>query len=352
MRWSALALALLILLVAPVMANADSDPVSGGQMRLQLDKRFRVFLARDRVRLVPAEGAAGAGGALRFPLTGGEFDPAAGKGKLELGGAMVFRNARRQVPVRKMVIQASASPLVAKVGGSQLKVATARPDSSRQGFGAKLVARRLRLTPKVATRLNKKLRPSVRFVAGQVIGDLVAVEQPLVTSLVPSGKMHLVLDSAFVEKLDRQFVSVNPIFPAEHSGPEFTLPIGDRSTLAPDAATGTVRSGGEFEFLQLGRGQVFWRELWFDFAVKAVLAEPDLQPSPPFPGRLEQGSILELTGGIAASDPSTRTIGLAGTVLTLSASTAASFNQAFAEGAELFHAGERAATLSFGAQAQ
>jgi hypothetical protein len=352
MRRSAVTLALLMVVAALAPVGAAADPVAGGQVRLQLDKRFRTFLARDRVRLAPAEGAVGAGGALRFPLTGGEFDPVAGKGKLELGGAMVFRNARKQVPVRKIAFETSGSPFVAKVGGTQLKVATARPSSSRQGFGARLLARRLRLTPKVATRLNKKLRPPVPFVAGQVIGDLVAVERPLVTSLIPSGRMHLVLDSAFVEKLDRQFVSVNPIFPAEHSGADFTLPIGDRSTLAPDAAAGTVRSGGELEFLQLGRGQVFWRELWFDFGAKAVLAEPDLQPSPPFPGRLEQGPILELSGGTVASDPSALTIGLAGAVLSLSAPTAASFNQAFAEGNELFHAGERAASLTFAARAR
>jgi hypothetical protein len=350
-RW-ALALVLLMSLAAPALADAAANPVSGGAVTLQLEARFRGFLMRNHVRLLPAAGASRRGGALRFPVSGGELDPAAEKGKLELEGEMVFRNARKRVPVRKIVVETSGSPIVAKVGGSQLKVATARPRSSRYGFGSKLVAKRLQLTSKVATRLNKKLRPPVPFAPGQVIGSIVGVAEPVVTSLVPSGRVRLVFDSAFLEKLDRQFVAVNPIFPAEHAGPDFALPVGDRSTLSPDATAGTIRTGGEIEFLKLGRGQIFWRELWFDFGAKALLSEPDLEPSPPYAGRLGQASILNLSGGAPVADPRARTIALTATVLTLPASTAAAFNQVLAEGADLFHAGEPVAVLSFRTQAE
>jgi hypothetical protein len=351
MRRAAVASALLILLLAPAEGRA-ADPVGGGSAQLQLDKRFRAFLMGNRIQLLPSGGATQHLGVMRFSVVGGELDPGSGKGELDLEGSMVFRDARKRVAVRKITIKTGAAPFVAKVGGSQLKVATARTFDSRRGFGTKLVANRLRLTSKVATRLNKKLRPPVPFAAGQPIGDLISVSQPLVTAIVPARRVEVVLDGAFLAKLGQQFVSVNPIFPAEHDEADFTLPIIDRSTLAPDLSGGTLRSGGELEFLELGRGQVFWHELWFDFASKVVLAEADVEPSPPYAGKLGQVQVLDLDGGASATAPTARTIGLSGAILTLPSATAATFNQAFAQGTEVFQAGERVATLSFTAQAR
>jgi hypothetical protein len=83
----------------------------------------------------------------------------------------------------------------------------------------------------------------------------------------------------------------------------FRLPI------APDRLSGTLRSVGELEFLQLGGGAVF-------------------------------------------SDPKTRTASVAAVPLLLSIATAAAFNEAFAQGKAVFGAGEALGTLSFVAQAQ
>jgi hypothetical protein len=346
-------LALVLTLASPVAARAAYDPIGGGVTRIVLDKRFAAFLERAGVAVTAQAGAEKRGRALVLPVTGGNLDPTVGRGEVEQRGTIIFSGPRRRVQVRKLVVKTTHSPLVARVGGSQLKVVTSTAtESRRRGFGTAFSARKLELTEKVATRFNKKLRPRQQFVAGQPIGTLVTEAQPLVASIVPTGRATLVFDAAFIAKLDQHFVSLNPIAPAERFGATFTLPIIAEGALAPDASAGTLRTGGEIEFLQLGAGQVFWHELWFDVGLRATLAEVNVQPTPAFPGKLGQIPILSLGGGIVASDPGPRTISLAGAPLTLAAGTAATFNQAFAAGKDDFKAGEFMGALSFAAEGQ
>lgn len=350
MRRCGLVLVLLLLLAAPT-ARASYDPLGGGVTRLVLDKRFAAFLDQAGVRIGTKAGAAKRGSALVFPISGGRLDPTVGVGEIDQQGSLVLRNARSRVLIRKLVVKTSHAPLVAKVGGSQLKVATSEATGSRRdGFGTSLAAKKLRLTEKVVTRLNKKLRPRLPFSRGQVVGTLVSEPQPLVTAIVPTGRATVVFDSAFVAKLDQHFVAVNPVFPAEHVGPTFTLPIVAAGALAPDASKGTLRTGGQIEFLELGDGQVFWSELWFDIDLRSVLAEVDLEPTPAFPGKLGQVAALAFGTGTVSSEPAARTISLEGAPLTLSAETADAFNRAFAEGAGYFSPGELIGAVAFTAQ--
>jgi hypothetical protein len=352
MRRAFFALAVLGLLAAP-SARAAYDPVGGGVTKLSLDKGFLSFLSVNRVSLGATAPARKTRSSLVLPNTGGQFDPTVGRGEIKTAGTISLRSVRKRVPIRKLVVKTAHSPVVAKVGGSQLKVVTsARLSSRRDGFATDFKARQLLLTAKVATRLNKKLRPKHPFTAGQLVGTLLSNPVPLVTAIVPTGRATFAFDGAFTAKLDQHFVSLNPVFPAEHSGSTFTLPIIANGALAPDASRGTLRTGGEIEFLELGAGQIFWHELWLDVAPKAVLAEVDLEPAPTFPGKLGQISILGLGGGTAVSDPEARTIGLTGLPLTLTPETAAAFSRAFAEGKPDFAAGELVGTISFSAQGQ
>jgi hypothetical protein len=352
-RRTAAALMLLLALVSTPGAGAAYDPIGGGATRLVLDKRFVAFLDDAGVSVAAKAGATKRGRALVLPVTGGQLDPTAGRGEVEQEGSIVFSSSRRNVPLRKLVVKTKSAPLVAKVGGSQLKVATSTATrTSRRGFGTMFSARKLRLTAKVATRLNKKLRPHQHFDEGQVIGKLVAEAQPALVSIVSAGRATLAFDAAFVAKLDQHFVSFNPIAPAERVGSSFTLPIAADGTLAPDASAGTLRTGGEIEFLQLGAGQVFWGQPWFDVGLDAALAEVDLEPTPAFPGTIGQVPILSMGAGLAGSDPGGRTISLAGAPLVLTPETAAAFNQAFAAGENDFSAGELLGTISFSAEGQ
>jgi hypothetical protein len=352
MRRIALLAGALLCFAAPA-AQASYDPVGSGVTRLVLDKHFSVFLDRAGVRVAAAAGASKRGRALIFPVSGGNVDPTSGRGEVDQGGSLSLRGPRGRVQIRKMVVKTTHAPLVGKVGGSQLKIATSGSvASSRQGFGTGFSAKKLLLTEKVATRLNKKLRPRQPFSVGQALGVLVCEAQPALTAIDPTGRATLVLDSAFVAKLERHFVSVNPVFPAEHEGATFTLPIMANGMLAPDASQGTLRTGGDVEFLQLGAGQIFWHELWFDLGPRAALAEVELEPTPAFPGKIGRVPVFALGEGAISSDPAARTIGVAGAPLALEPDTAAAFNRAFANGHSDFAAGEPIGALSFIAQGQ
>ena len=346
---------LFALLALAPLAHAAYDPLGAGTTKLTLEKSFLSFLRADGIKLTAKAPAKLKGATLTLPVSGGSMDPTSGQGTIEQEGALVFEADRKKVPLRDITIKTKHSPLIAKVGGSQLKVATsAKLASKRDGFGTDFSAKALKLSAKVAERLNKKLRPNIPFKAGMAIGSSASKAQPLTVTILETGRATLVLDPAFIAKLGALFVSVNPIFPAEHSGSTFTFPIVIGGAIAPDASAGTLRTGGDMELLQLGGGQVFWHEFWLDLGARADSAEADIQPSPPYAGKTGRIGILDANTAVVSlsSDPAARTIGLSGVPLGLQAATATTLNQAFAGGKEVFRAGEAFGSLSFTAQGQ
>jgi hypothetical protein len=350
----AAALALLAVLALAPAALAAYDPLGSGTTKLTLDKGFARLLAAHGVKLATTAPAKRSGRAYALPVSGGALDPTEEKGEIAQEGTLVFQRGAHRVPLREIVVKTKPEPLIAKVGGGQLKLASAAKRSfARAGFGSTFTANGLRLSAKLATRLAKKLHLHGVFAEGQRLGTLRSSAQPATVAILPTGRATLTPDPAFIAKLDKLFVSLNPIAPAERSpGPIFSLPIIGGGALAPDAGGGTLRSGGSLEFLQLGAGQIFWHELWLEPGTHQVLAEADIEPAPTFPGKLGQVPVLALGAGTVAADPIARTIAISGAPLTLTAATAAYFNQAFAPGKEAFAPGELLGTASFSAQTQ
>ncbi len=345
------ALALLAFL-APA-SQAAYDPVGSGTVKLTLDRSFRSFLKQHGVKLSASAPAKLSAKAASFPTSAGEVDPTIGKGTLEPEGGLVIKAGGKHLALDHLMVKTKRTPLLGKLGGGQLKLAKAKRISfKRQGFASAFTATKLTLTAKAATRLNKRLRLKDAFSEGQLIGTLVAKTQPATTTVLPSGKATVLLDPQILAKLDSLHVALNPIFPAEHVGPSFSFPIIAGSEIAPDASAGTLRSGGALEFLQLGGGQVFWRELWLDLAARVESAESEVQPSPPYAGKQGRVGVLDLGGGVVSSDPRARTVALGGAPLSLQAGAAAAFNQAFAQGKAAFAAGEVLGAVSFTAQGQ
>jgi hypothetical protein len=341
---------LVALVLAPIrLAVADYNPIASGQTRITLDRGFLQMLSREGIGLSASQGAQRQGRLLTLPVSGGRLDPISGKGKVIQKGTLVLKHGRKTLPLRDLEVKAKRTPLYAKVGGSQLKVAAAgQLKATRLGFGSRLMASSLRLTEKVATRLDKKLGTPDAFHAGQLLGSATTSAQPLTVDILDQGRATFTPDPGFLAKLESLFVSLNPVAPAERSpGPIFTLPILANSALAPDASQGTLRTGGELEFLQLGGGKLLWHELWLDRSTQAGLAEVDFEPSPPYPGKLGQIPILALEQGSVGSDPAARTIAVSGARLLLDAQTAAYFNRAFAEEREVFKAGEAFGSIGF-----
>jgi hypothetical protein len=349
----ALPLICLLACLTPPTAKAAFDPLGSGTTKLTLDKAFITYLAKNEITLTAKQGAKKKGPTFTLPVSGGSFDSTIGKGEINQEGTLLFSGPKAKVPLRGITVKAKHSPLIAKVGGSQLKVASAAKLSSRRsGFGARLTAKPLKLSAKVATRLNKKLRPMEPFQAGQTLGTLISTPQPKAATVLESGRATLVFDPSFLTKLESRFVSLNPIFPAEHVGPTYTFPITAGGQIAPTGTEGTLRSGGAVELLQLGGGQVFWQELWLDLGAKSDTAEVDIEPTPAFPGKIGRVGVLGLSAGTLASDAKARSVSLTNGTLVLDAGAANTLNDAFNEGKELFRPGDVAGSLSFAALVQ
>jgi hypothetical protein len=355
---TALAGALVALLAIAPAAQATYNPISSGATKLTFAKPFLSLLKANKIKLMGKEGATFKGTTASFPVSGGKFDPTTSNGFVEHGGALFFKAGAQKVPLTSLQLKTTQkhAPFSAKFGGGQLKVAAAAKLAvSREGFGNKIKVSTLKLSAKVATRLDKKLRLKDVFKAGQLLGSAVTKANPQTVALAEAGKVNFTFDPATAAKLQGLFVAINPISPAEHPGP-FTLPIF-AGTMAPNASEGTVETLGSIELLQIGGGQVFMREAWAELSAATLSVELELDPSPPYPGK--QGRVpvgtLSLAGAAVSPDPSARTIGVANATVSMGANLATAFNEAFAKPqgkANVFAAGDPLGALSFVAQAQ
>jgi hypothetical protein len=346
-----LALALLSLL-APSAEAVEYDPVASGTTTLTFAPAFARLLASHHVSVQARTGAKRHGRAIAIPASGGEFEPLRGAGTVESEATIVFVAGKHKVPFRDITFKAKTSPFYAKVGGGQLKVAKAGKLSfKREGFGIGFTATGLRLSAKVATRMSKKLRLGKALAAGQQIGTMVSRVTPASVHLLPKNRISLALDAGFVAKLNKLFVSINPIAPAElGAGPTLSFPIEPESALATDGSSGLIKSGGAVELLQLGSAQIFWREIWLEPSLSTLASEVDLEPSPPKAGKQAHGPLLSLAGGQVSAEPVARTISASGETAVLTAATADQLNSSFSDGKTTFAAGETVGTLSYTAQ--
>jgi hypothetical protein len=347
-------LSMLAFLLSASLSQAAYDPIGGGTTKLSLDKAFLSSLKKQGVKVSAKAPARLKGNVITLPVSGGKQDPTTGKAEVTHEGTIVFERENRKVPLRSIELKAKKTPLFAKVGGSQLKVAsTKKLIAKREGFGQSFKATGLALTEKVATRLNKKLQTKDFFQEGQAIGSLVSKPQAQRVAILAQGQGTLVPDPAFLAKLKALFVSLNPISPAELApGPVLKFPIAVGGQIAPDASEGTLRFGGAIELLQLGAGQVFHKEYWLDLGAKSASAEVDVEPTPAFPGKLGRIGVFDIGAGVVSSDPKTRAISVSNAPLTLQAQTAQTFNEAFAAGKAVFGAGEAFGVVSFAAVGQ
>lgn len=352
------ALVLIYLLALAPIASADYDPLGSGTTKLSLDKDFLALLGQNGVKLSAVAPAKLKGGIVTFPVSGGKFDPTNAKGTVEHEGALRFKAGGRSIPLKALQLKTTQrrAPFSAKAGGGQLKIAAAGSlVVSREGFGNKVKVSALSLSAKLATRLAKKLRLKGVFKAGLPLGSALTKAQPETITVLDKGKVNFSLDPTIAAKLQSLFVAVNPIFPAEHPGSTFTLPIFS-GTIAPDGSLGTLETQGALELLQLGGGQLFWAENWFELSTHALSSEVNVQPSPPYPGKVGRVAIAPLSLSTPAlADPRARTVTLTNAGLTLTPATAAALNEVFAkpQGKDgVFVAGEALGSVSFMAVGQ
>jgi hypothetical protein len=345
-------------LVEASVAAAGYDPVASGSTTLTLAASFRSLLRANGVRLQGAGGVTVKGSVVSFPVSGGKLEPVGARGVVEHQGSLIFEAGSRRVPLRALQLKTTrkSAPYAAKLGGGQLKLATTRAlKDERLGFGSRFRTANLLLTTNVAERLDKKLDLGEAFATGaKKLGTATTTVDPASVDIAAGGKAELTIDPAFASKLQSLFVAVNPIAPAEHPG-AFTFPIaGGTLALGPGIPASGLKTEGALEFIQVGGGQFFARQLEIDLSDQVANGESQLALAASGPGPNQSGSIFGVgTVGIVTS--TNRTIAVTGAPLTLEPTTAQAFNEAFAKPigkADVFAAGETLGTISFTAQAQ
>jgi hypothetical protein len=351
------AMSALVILAIPTPAEARYDPIAGGQTTLTFAKPFSAVLKANGVKLKATGGATFKAGAATFPVSGGKLEPVSVVGSVEHEGVLVFQAGGHSLPLKSLTLKTTQahSPLTAKFGGGQLKIATgATLTSKRSGFGVGAKVTQIKLSAKVATRLDKKLGLRGVFTEGQLMGSSSTDAQPETVTVKEGGRAELVLAPEFAAKLGSLFVAVNPIFPAEHLGTPFTLRVTD-GQIAPDASSGTLETAGALELIQQDQGQAFFRELAPELGLASTRSEYQFIASPTSPGAVVTGPLLGLGAGTVVSEPKARTISETGVPLPLTAATAQALNETFAKPqgkTNVFVAGEALGTLSFTVKAE
>lgn len=357
-RLLALALCLLVLAaLAPATALATYDDVGSGSTRLVLDKGFVSLMQRNGVKLSVRAPATLKKGVVTFPAVRGKFDPTTGQATVDHDGTLILKARRGFVSLKALQVKTTrkSAPLAAKVAGGQLKLGVGRGSFVRSGFGMKYLVRGLRLAPKVAARLDKRLHLTLPPGSKTVLGSVSTKIEPEAVSVIGQGKVSLDLDPGFLAKLDQLHVAVNPVFPAEHPGP-FTFPIF-AGRLASDLGQGAIETRGGLELLQLGGGKVTWDEPRLDFGISGFVPEADIEPAPPYAGKVGPVAIapISVNPAAVAADPRRRTVSLAEGSLVLGVETAATLNEVFAkpQGKDgIFSSGEPLGRITFSAQGQ
>jgi hypothetical protein len=349
------AVAALLLPAAP--ARAGYDPIDAGATRITFSPAFAAMLKANGVKLSASAPARLTGRTVSFPVSGGRLDPSIARGTIEHEGALVFRAGGHVLPMKALQLKTAQvhSPISAKLGGGKLKLAaSARLTTARSGFGLGAKVAEIKLSGKVATRLDKKLGLRGIFAAGQLLGASSTDAQPETVAIEAKGRAELQLAPEFSAKLASLYVAVNPVFPAEHLGGPFTLPVLG-GQMGPGADGGTLELAGSLEAIQQGGGQAFLRDPILDFGGHLAGVDFDLEPSPPNPGNLGRVSIADLSAALVTPEPKAGTIAVSDGALSLQVGTAQALNEAFAEPqgkTDVFKAGETLGTLSFTAHAQ
>ncbi len=336
-RVLATAVTFLVFLTLAASAEARYDPIASGSTKLIFARSFEALMKENGVKVRATGGARIRAGVATFPISGGKLEPVSVVGSVEHEGALVFQAGGHSLPLKSLTLKTTrrSSPLGAKFGGGQLKLASSsKLTSIRSGFGVASKVAQIRLSTKAATRLDKKLGLRGVFEEGQLLGSST-------TDALPA-------------KLSALFVAVNPVFPAEHLETPFTLRVTD-GQIAPDASSGTLETAGALELIQQDGGQAFFRELAPELGLGGTRSEYQFIALPTSPEPVVTGPLLGLGTGTVVSEPKSRTISLAGAPLPLSDATAQALNETFAKPqgkANVFQTGEALGTLSFVVQAE
>lgn len=319
-----LAAALIALLAFAPLASATSDPVASGSTTITLNKQFAKYLGTFGIKITPIGKVKVKGSKATFPVTGGSLDPTNGKGTLTHSGGLTFKAGKKKAQLKALEVNTSKKTITGKLGGKKVVLAKiAGVSSSRNGFGANLAAKKVKLTPAAANALNKALgfaggKP-LPFQKNKLIGSSKSSEQPKTVTLVPGGNMTVALNQELVTKLTNAQVNIGTLTGTTTlPGNTFSFPITG-GNFAPTGTAGTVQSGGGLSLAQnltLSNGtkldtNITLGGVWYDLQAKTLTVEVSATSTASKElnlGALGRSSVADVTIGGVIADPNTRSV--------------------------------------------
>lgn len=202
--------------------TASANPIKSGQTSVTLRPAVAKVLKQNGVAVAPVKPAKVKSGAVVFPVTGGQLDPATAKGQIRHSGGLRFSAGKRSLVARSFTIGTAAGILTGKVGKATVplfKVDLSKAKVTRAGLGVKVRGAVLSLTGASAGALNKTFKVKL-FKPGLVIGNAAVTVNFAKVKLAAKGSTDLTLDPGTAEALTSLGVTAAPI------GPATALPSG------------------------------------------------------------------------------------------------------------------------------
>jgi hypothetical protein len=320
---AALATALVALLAFAPLASATPDPVKSGSTTLNLEKSFTQYLGTFGIKISPIGKTKVKGTKATFKVSGGSIDPTTGKGTLTHSGGLTFKAGKKKAQVKGLEINTTKKIVTGKVGGKKVALAKiSGVSTSRNGFGVNLNAKKVKLTPAGANKLNQALgfaggKP-LPFLKNKSIGSSKSSEQPSTVALVPGGNMTFALNSELATKLSNVKANVNTLTGTTVLGNNtYSFPITG-GNFASTGTAGTVQSGGGLSLVQnlsiAGKKldtNITLGGFWYDLQAKTITVEVSATSTASKDlnlGALGRSSVADVTIGGVIADPKTRSV--------------------------------------------
>ncbi|MET0683836.1 MAG: hypothetical protein ABW060_00905 [Solirubrobacteraceae bacterium] len=262
----------IVLLAASAAALAAAPAASAqvslddGQTKLTLNKGTVAALTHLGVSVRPTGPATLDGRNARFPVVGGEIDPATAAGKFAHRGGLRLKAANIKVKLDNYIVKVGSKiTLSARINGGKRATIlnlTGTPKVTRDGFGTKVSGLTAKLNKTAARTLNKAYGVTA-FKKGLKLGKVRTSLVPSDTELLPEGATSLALAPAALQAIVAQGITPGVIGPATLAGTTASFPITGGLVALDLSAAEVSHSGG----ISLTKGATVVRLTDFDIVV-------------------------------------------------------------------------------------
>jgi hypothetical protein len=342
---------LIACLLLALPTGASAEPIVKGKTNLRLNRLLMKELRAEGVRLSKAPGAKVKGRVVSLPVDSGEVDVTNGSGSLDHYGGFRLATDEGAVRVTALRLDTARRGLWGRVDGRRTKLAGFSAFRvERDGFGDDLGIAGLRLRPRVAAHLNRKLGLADVFSPRRAFASIDSGFRPQFDT-VASGSLVLTLDPVTLAKLQAAGVAPAP-FEALVLGsepPSYAASLTGGS-IYPDLRGGAAAVEAGLRLIRATPwAQVSFTGLSLSLESNKLFAATSVASgagnSPKGTGPIAS---LDLSGATARVDRKKRTVAITNARVTLEAATAQLINEALAKapGQQIVATGELLGTLS------